>query len=117
MFDPEPFTVEEGTDERFAAITIHVERVGYSRIVDSIDPATVRSRSDIEIDGRDAVRIERTSSDDVIIPPGTDITSYFIDLGDSDGTLVADTLDLSSIDYERARDVLDQMVDTIEITR
>lgn len=114
MFDPEAFMVQAGTDERVAAINIYLENVPYSTVSAEPDAAVEHSRESLTIDGREAVRVERETSEDLLFPAGTLITSYFIDVG-GDRTLVADTIDLSHIDYDEASDVLDAMTQTLEI--
>lgn len=115
MFHPEPFDVE-GTEERVAAISVYVENVAYSDIIEAVTQAEVLSQSNLTIDGLPAQRIERSTIEDAIIPEGTEITSYFVDLEADDRTLIADTIDLSFIDYSSAKDVLDLMMETIAIT-
>lgn len=114
-FHPEPFDVGEGTDERVAAINIYVENVAYSEIINAVTQADVLAQSDLTIDGHPAQRIEYVTVEDAIIPEGTEITSYFVDLGPDDKTLIANTLDFTFIDYEAAKEILDLMAETIEI--
>jgi hypothetical protein len=116
MFDPNQFTVTGGTDERFAAITVYLESVPFSTVSGSIDAADEVSRAVTTIDDRPAIRVEHRAGDDGLYPADTLITSYFVDLGDSGETLVADTLDLTTIDYPAARITLDRMARTIELT-
>lgn len=121
MFDPNSFTVPEGTDERVAVINVYVENVDYSTVTSSIDSDLVRDREIRSIDGRGAVRIEREAGDDGIVPQGTLITSYYVDLGSETGetgqVLVADTLDYTTVDYQRSQEVLEKMVPTLQIDR
>lgn len=115
MFDPNAFTVPAATDERVAAITLYVEHVPFDTAT-STDPAFERSRRTLTVDGLPAVRIEREVGDDGLIPTGTLVTSYFVDLPLPGETLIANTLDYRSIDYPEATRVLDRMVPTLDIS-
>lgn len=115
MFDPNSFTVPDGTDERVAAITLDLENLPYSTLNDTIDSDRVLSRDPVTVDGREAVRFEYRADGDGIVPDGTLITSYHIDLESEEGSLVANTIDYSTIDYERATRVLDRMVASLDL--
>lgn len=95
-----------------------MENVDYGTVT-SIDSSLVRDREVRSIDGHRAVRIERESSGEGIVPQGTLLTSYFIDLGsgvgDTGQVLVADTIDYTTIDYQQSKRVLDQMATTLQI--
>lgn len=118
MFDPEPFQVPEGTDERVAAINAFVSQAPYFEAATPEPEPT--SRAQTEIDGQHAVRIETVAGEDFIYPADTEITRYVVDLSEDVAeqgpTLLVDTVDLNSIDYDRAVRVLDEMVRTMELT-
>lgn len=118
MFDPEGFALPDGTDERVAAITFYIAHVDYEEAT-SIDRDLVRDREIRSIDGRRAVRVESVAGEGNLVPEGTSITRYYIDLGVEEGetgrVLVADTIDYTSIDYEQSQEVLDGMVPTLAV--
>ncbi len=118
LFDPEGFTVPDGTDERVAAITFYIAHVDYEEAT-SIDRDLVRDREIRSIDGRQAVRVESVAGEDGLVPEGTPVTRYYIDLGVEEGetgqVLVADTIDYTRIDYEQSQEVLDRMAPTLEL--
>jgi hypothetical protein len=111
-FSPEPFEVEPNTDARGAAIVFDVEPVDFDRA--SRARADEESRTPVVVDGRDGVRVERVTRDG-LYPVGTRIATYIIDLG-SDGTLVANSVDVGGTDYARAVEVLDAMMGTLQVT-
>ncbi|MCZ2824721.1 MULTISPECIES: AMIN-like domain-containing (lipo)protein [unclassified Modestobacter] len=118
-FAPEPFTLTEGTDVRTAPISTSVEPVPYAR-ASAPQEGAEESRSGTIVDGRQGVRVQRTSTGEGLWPEGTPITTYLIDLGaggaDGPATLVANTVGLPEFDYERNVRVLDHMVHTLDIT-
>lgn len=115
MFDPDPFSVPDATDARVAAITIYVENVEYSTITDAIGPDEELSRDVVTIDGLPAHRVEWEPTGDGLFPDDTLITAYYVDLEAPDQTLVAETIDLTPVDYDTAVEVLDSMVATLDI--
>ncbi|GAA4751692.1 hypothetical protein GCM10023328_38480 [Modestobacter marinus] len=118
-FAPEPFTLVSGTDVRTAPIAASVEPVPYDR-VSAPGQGAEESRSGTIVDGRQGVRIQRTSSGEGLWPEGTPVTTYAIDLGadgpDGPATLVVNTVGLPEFDYERNVRVMDHMVHTLDIT-
>lgn len=119
QFNPEPFEVPEGTDERVAAITAFVDPVPFERI-SAPDERRDADRQEMAISGHPAVRLEYGAGRNSIWPDGTPITTYMIDFPANDKgrqrTLLIDTVGLEAFDYERNQEVLDRMADTIQIT-
>ena len=118
QFNPDPFEVPRGTDERVAAIVVYRERVDYAT---AAQPSGDRDedRFITTVDGRQAVRISFTTTGAGLYPPGIPVTRYFVDVerkGGDPATLVADTLGTEPFDYERNTVVLDRMVQTLDIT-
>lgn len=118
QFDPEPFEVPRGTDERVAAIVVYLERV---RFADAARPREDRDedRAITTVDGRQAVRLSYDTTGEGLYPEGTPTTRYFVDVGNEGGepaTIVADTLGTEPFDFETNTAVLDRMMQTLDIT-
>lgn len=118
QFNPDPFEVPRGTDERVAAIVVYRERVDYAT---AARPRENRDedRSLTTVDGRQAVRLSYTTTGVGLYPSGIPVTRYFVDVereGGEAATLVADTLGTEPFDHERNAVVLDRMVQTLDIT-
>lgn len=114
QFDPEPFTVPAGTDERVVAITAFVDPVAYAEVA---APGDEVDRAVTTVDGHQALRIEAAGSE--FFGEDTAATRYLIDLSaDANAeprTLFLDTIELSGMAYEENVEILDRMVRTIEI--
>ena len=118
QFNPEPFQVPRGTDERVAAIAVYVDRVPFAT---AARPRQGRDdvRAVTAVDGRQAVRLSYRTSGEGLYPPDTPITSYLVDVERKDGepaTLVLNTLGTAPFDYETNTVVLDRMAQTLDIT-
>jgi hypothetical protein len=118
QFDPEPFRVPRGTDERVAAISVYVERVPFAT---AARPREGRdeARAVTATDGRQAVRVSYRATGEGLYPEGIPITSYLVDFGREDGdqeTLILDTVGTPPFDYETNVVVLDRMFQTLDIT-
>ena len=115
LFDPEPFEVPEGTDERVAAISVFRENIAFSDLPVEADA----ERALTVVDGLQAVRVEGTHDGEGLYPAGTRFTSYRIDLApgvdDGAGTLLADVIDVGDTDYDAAQQILDLMIRTLVI--
>lgn len=117
-FDPEPFEVPRGTDERVAAITVFVERVPFATAARPREGRDA-ARAVTAADGRQAVRLSYRTTGEGLYPEGTPITSYMVDIGSEGGepaTLVLNTLGTPPFDYETNTVVLDRMFQTLDIT-
>ncbi|MCF6734208.1 hypothetical protein [Blastococcus sp. KM273129] len=115
-FSPRDFDVPDATDVRVAAIAFSVEPVAFDRAVQ--EQPGEQDRRELTVDGRDAVRIERTATGETFWPEGTPSTRYAIALEEGeDGpqTLVADTVGLPRFDHPRNVEVLDAMIGTLDL--
>lgn len=117
QFHPGSFEVPDGTDERVASITAYVDPVPFHTVTTPSEE--VVSRASTEVDGQQAVRLETVAGNDSFYPEGTAATFYMVDLTDGIGqegeTLFLDVMDLTFVDYPRAKSVLDQMFKTLEL--
>ena len=118
QFNPEPFDVPRGTDERVAAIAAYVDPVPFATAAEP-DENGEEDRAVTTIDGRQAVRISGESSGDGLYPAVTPMTSYLIDVtpeGGEPATLFVNTIGTAPFDYDTNVVVLDRMARTIDIT-
>jgi hypothetical protein len=118
QFNPDPFEVPRGTDERVAAIVVYRERVDYATAARPKEDRD-EDRFITTVDGRQAVRLSFTTTGEGLYPSGIPVTRYFVDVwptGGDPATLVADTLGTEPFDHERNTVVLDRMVQTLDIT-
>lgn len=119
LFDPEPFTVPEGTDARVAAISAHVEPVAFH---EAAAPGEEVDRAVTVVDGHQAVRLVESGSE--FHGKDTAATRYFVDLStgalapgidEQAQTLVIDTIELEGMDYAGNLEIVDRMVRSIEL--
>lgn len=114
-FHPEPFEVPEATEVFDLAITLRVESVAYETVSEpDVFGERELSRTGTTIDGRRAVRVETESTGELLLPEGVRSYRYAVDL---DGeTFVAATFGVEALDFETNKDVLDQMMDSLDLT-
>ena len=86
---------------------LYLEDVPYTALTDPIESDRLLSRESLTVDGHEATRVEYEANDDGIVPEHTRITSYYVDLESEGRSLVANTMDYTTIDYPRATRVLD----------
>lgn len=121
QWNPEPFEVPDGTDERVAAITAYVDPVQYA---DAVSPEATAGTTDGDravtaVQGRQAVRLSYEADGDGFYPEGTPITLYAIDVAGSNGepaTLFFDTVGTAPFDYDANVETLDRMMRTLELS-
>ena len=113
QFGPAP--LEEPTpssDDRTGVVSAFVDPVPFDRVSEPIDGD--RDRSEEEVDGRPAVRIE-TVVQEGLYPQGTEGVRWLVDLGD-DRTLFLDAYDLGLVDdFDAAVEVMDAMAASIDL--
>lgn len=81
---------------------------------DSPPPETIREGS-VTLSGRDAVIIRGRGNGDALIPEGTQVHRYIVELPD-DAVLLASTYDTGDLAFARKIAVLDGMMGTLELT-
>ena len=115
FFHPEPFDLPEASEAVGIAIRVDREPVAFEDAAGPSPAREVLEREETTVAGRPAVRLEYEATGDGLLDRGTRGVDYLVDL---DGeTLVASTLDVGGLDFERNVQVLDELVDTIELTR
>lgn len=113
FFEPEPFEVPEAT-EFFPAVSVSREPVAAEQVVEGPDPTReVLEREETEVAGRRAFRMEARTTGEGLLDAGVRYHQVVVDVeGES---LILSTYDLEDRDYERNREVLDGMVDSLEL--
>ncbi len=114
FFHPEPFEVEAQTEVLDIAISLRVDAVPFERVTGEGQAERTLEREETTIDGRPAVRTEAEATGAALLPDGTRVYRYAIDL---DGrTVIASTLDVAGLDYAANKRLLDAMVASLELS-
>lgn len=74
----------------------------------------VEERTETEVAGRDAVIVRGRGTGDALIPEGTRVHRYVVELGE-DRLLLASTYDSGELAFARKIEVLDAMMGTLEL--
>ena len=113
-FDPEPFTLQPGTElPRDLAVLLFVEPIGFDQATNPTGLRIDEQRS-LTIDGRRAVRQVVTTTGEGLGPAGQQATRYVID-GGSDRSILATTWNVAGNDYGQNVQVLDAMASAFNI--
>lgn len=118
QFGPEP--LEEptpNTDERPGVISAYVDPVAFED-VSTAAPAAEEERTETEVDGHPAVRVETVVTEG-LYPEGTRTVRWMIDVSEGSEeprTLFVNAVDLhDDVDFDHAVEVLDAMVEQVQI--
>ncbi len=113
-FHPQAFEVPEATEVFDLAITVRVDDVPFTRVTSEEDSLGERvlSREETTVAGHQAVRVEVQSTGDALLPEGVHSYRYHVDV--DGGTLTATTHDVGDVGYEGNKDIVDQMMETLE---
>lgn len=112
VFDPRSAVVPKDTESTGKAIYIWVEKnVPFAAIAQEDISEKHLSKQDMAI-ARQAVIVESESTSEALLTEGIRRYSYIVDLGDA--TLIATTYDIAGNDYEKNKQILDRMMNTIE---
>lgn len=115
FFDPDPLDVPEATEFFGAAVTVSREPVAAEEIVEGPDPSReVLSREETEVAGQRAFRIEAESTGEGLFDAG--VRSYQVIVVVDGESLILSTYDFEDQDYERNREVVDEMAASLELT-
>ncbi|MBW3577426.1 MAG: hypothetical protein KY462_06755 [Actinobacteria bacterium] len=113
LFDPEPIDIEPGTQIGFdVAIAIRAENVSFERVAEEDMAVDETSREETTVAGRQAVRVEGEGTGQALVPDGMRVYRYAVDLDGA--TLIAVTYDAGELDFETKRQVLDEMVASLQ---
>jgi hypothetical protein len=112
-FDPTSVTLPERAESFDEAIRIRQSEISFNRATE-IDDITERelSRRSTTVNGRSAIAVESETTGRGILPEGIRIYQYVINL--DGGAVLASTYDIDTDQYERNKQILDQMMDSIE---
>lgn len=114
FFDVEPVMLEQGSEATRVAIRVDVregvllEQARRDTLAEGDMTAQNRSVGD-----RRAVRVTGTLAEEYLLPAGTHVTTWLVELGGRTLVLTAD--DHGAEDYEAAVAVLDEMVQSLEV--
>ena len=114
-FHPEAFEVPEATEVFDLAVTVRVDDVPFTRVASEDDSLGERilSRDETTVAGHQAVRVEAESTGDALLPEGVHSYRYHVEL--DNGTLTATTHDVGDLDYEANKEIVDEMMETLEL--
>ena len=76
---------------------------------------TVLEQEATEIGGRDAVRVEAESTGEGLLDAG--VRFYQVAVAADGESVILSTYDLGDLDYERNKQVVDELADSLEPTR
>lgn len=111
-FDPEPITVEEGTDATPAVIALAVEQRSPEAVLDEFTQARygrLLSRGEFSMNGQTTWSAEVEASGAGLHPKGMRLFVAAVEL-DKGTTIVARVFELPGRDYEQAKPVAEAMV-------
>ncbi len=115
LFDPAPIEVTPGTEIPFdIAVVIRRESVPFATIAGEQRGQREMLREETTVAGRPAVRLETENTEALLRPEGARSYRYLLDLGGE--TLVAATHDAGELPYERKKQILDEMIATLQLT-
>lgn len=112
VFDPESITLPEQAESTDEAIHLRVDNIPFERITDDSISERELSRQTLTLDGYQAIVTENESTGRGLLPEGMRFYQYAVDLGDR--TFLATTYDVQGTQYERNKQVLDQMIDSLD---
>ena len=114
-FNPEPIELPEASEPPPTAARVDVEPVAFERVVGEQLGREILSREDVQVAGRPAARLEFESTGEALLDAGTRLYQYVVDLGGGE-VLIATTQEADDLDYERNKQVLDAMVESLELS-
>ncbi|HSP03598.1 MAG TPA: hypothetical protein VLR27_08870 [Acidimicrobiales bacterium] len=118
QFGPAPLDEPApATDERTGVVSAFVDPVPFEQVAEPAEGDDAREET--TIDDLPAVRVEGEQEAEGLYPEGTSYVRWMVDLSEvrGDATLFLDAYDLGyDIDFGQAVQVLDDMVETVEVT-
>lgn len=113
-FDPEPISLRAGTEFPLdLAVVVRVEPVEPARATGS-SGLRIEDQRQLQVDGRQAVRLVARSTDGPIAPEGARSVRYVVDAG-PERSIIATTWDVEGNDFEMAVAALDRMAEGFDI--
>jgi hypothetical protein len=115
FFDPEPFDVPEATEFFGAAISVSRQPVSAEQIAGEGIAMRILESEEIEVAGRPAYRLETEQTGEGLLDAG--VRSYLVVVDLNGESMLIATYDLPDHDYERSREVVDEMAESLELTQ
>lgn len=114
-FDPEPVEVPPQSEMPFEiSIVFEVAEVPFGELTHPSEFEEILFSERLTGGKRDAMLVEAESTGEGLAPPGMRTLRYAIDLGDGK-TLVATTHNSNETEYERDKEILKEMVKSLEL--
>lgn len=114
-FDPEPVEIPPQSEIPFEiSIVVDVREVSPGELTRPSEFEEILSMEPLVIHDHDAWRVEAESTGEGLAPPGMRSFRYAIDLGDG-RSLVAVTHQSNEAEYERDKEILGRMVESLEL--
>ncbi|MBW3664906.1 MAG: hypothetical protein KY469_17555 [Actinobacteria bacterium] len=110
-FHPDEFGQIENEALHYA-VRLYIDPVEFDRVANSDEQHEIVTREDTEVDGHRAILEERVESGQGLAPEGTRTYVYVIEVNPEETMIVA-TYSIGDTDYERDKDVMDRMVDSL----
>lgn len=115
VFDPEPIRVQPATEiPEDIAVVITSDEVSFERATAPGPSEREIDRSEGEVDGRKAVRIEAEATGEGLYDAGTLVTRWVVDV--EGGILTAHSTNVGQPEYATKQEVLDQMIESLRFT-
>jgi hypothetical protein len=115
-FDEQQLQIEPYTENN-AAIHIRLSKTPFSKLRQMDDKDKTSSKklfqNTTEVNDRTAIVTEKQATGKAMLPEGLKFYSYKVNMDDR--TLIATTYDRSSRKYQRNKEILDAMMDSLEI--
>lgn len=113
LFHPDDFEVPERTETTGVAISVSREPVAFEFVTGEQPGRRELLEEETTVAEHPAVRLEYVATGEALLPEGTPVYEYLVDL---DGeTLIATLRGLGSLDFEASKDVLDGMMESLTI--
>ena len=112
-FHPEPFEVPEATEFLDVAVLVSREPVPLDVVTGEDPTRTVLDSEETEIAGNPAVRMEVEATGEGLLDRGT--RSYQVVVGLDGESLILSTFDVGDLDYERNKQAVDELADSLEL--
>ncbi|WGV24033.1 S-layer homology domain-containing protein [Halotia branconii] len=115
VFDSKSIKLPKNSEDFDETVYIRLENISFNQLVNNTDSRTSQtlSRRQINVDDRQAVAIESEATGFGLLPKGRRFYRYLIDMNGK--TLIAVTYDVPNQNYQRNKQVLDQMVTSINL--
>lgn len=116
VFDPNLPQIPEQTETFGEAVFIRIAPISLEKITVKGSGQTELSREKADLsNNKTAVVIEAESTGQGLLPKGLQSYRYYVEIDNE--TLIAETFDVEGQDYQRNKEILDQMMQTFELNQ